>query len=61
MNGLDRLIETALTEYGGGKVTRVSDATYAGAVGAVKLAMTMPGDGWSRLKSKSGGPRLAAA
>lgn len=51
LKGLDRVIESSLKEYGGAKVTHVNDATYAGAVGALKLAMSMPIHGWTALKS----------
>lgn len=52
LKGLDRVIENSLKEYGGAKVTRVTDASYAGAVGALKLAMNMPKDGWTQLKKR---------
>ncbi len=61
LKGLDRVIETSLKEYGGAKVTRVSDATYAGAVGALKLAMSMPTHGWTALKSHTPAGKKAVA
>ncbi len=49
LRGLDRVIEEAFVEYGGAKVRRVGDAVYAGAMGALKLAMCMPGESWDQL------------
>lgn len=50
LRGLDRVIEDAFRDYGGAKVKRVGDAVYAGAVGALKLAMGMPADSWDRVR-----------
>lgn len=47
--GLDLIIEQGLQPIGGGKVTRVQDAMYAGAFGALKLALEMPPEQWSRV------------
>jgi rod shape-determining protein MreB len=49
LRGLDQVIEEALREYGGARVKRVGDAVYAGAVGALKLAMGMPRYCWEEL------------
>lgn len=50
IKGLDRVLEEAMKEYGGAKVKRVYDAVFAGAVGALKLAMNMPIECFSQLR-----------
>ena len=62
LKGLDRAIEDALRQYSGGKVQKVSDAVFAGANGAPKLAKRMPPESWNQVGSRpvEEQPRLAA-
>ena len=62
LRGLDRVIEESMVEYGGAKVRRVGDAVYAGAVGALKLAMNLPTECWQNLRQGAAPtPALKAA
>jgi rod shape-determining protein MreB len=61
LRGLDRVIEAAMAEFGGAKVRRVGDAVYAGAVGALKLALGLPPDSWKQLQDVRHSGRVAAA
>ena len=49
LRGLDRVLEEAMKEYGGAKVKKVGDAVFAGAAGALKLAMNMPAECWKEM------------
>ena len=49
MIGLPNLIEEAMAELGGGKVTRVDEPLFAGSNGALKMARRMPKHFWKML------------
>ncbi len=49
MIGLPNLLEAAMEELGGGKVTRVDEPLFAGANGALKMAKQMPKHFWQIL------------
>jgi len=49
MIGLPNLIEEAMAELGGGKVTRVDEPLFAGSNGALKMARRMPRHFWKVL------------
>jgi rod shape-determining protein MreB len=58
IQGLDRVIEEALKEFGGARVKKVYDAVFAGAVGALKMAMDMPTTWWRQMAG-AGAPEQA--
>ncbi len=49
MRGLNKRVEDGLERVGGGKVTVVEEPIYAGANGALQLALDMPSDYWQQL------------
>ncbi len=49
IRGIDRAVEAALADLGGGRVTVVEDALFAGAHGALEIAKDTPADDWQRL------------
>jgi len=49
LKGIDREIEKGLIPYGGGNVITVQDAEFAGAEGALKMALEMPEEYWGKL------------
>lgn len=50
MDGLGKKIEDNLGPIGGGRVTVVEEPLYAGANGALQLAVDMPGEYWQQLR-----------
>lgn len=52
IRGLPRAIEEGLNEFGGGKVTLVEDPQYAGANGALQIALDMPSEYWLEFKQE---------
>lgn len=60
LKGLDQLIENSLQEYGGGRVRKVYDSVFAGAVGALKLAMEMPPEYWNQIRHLDHSGKAAA-
>ena len=49
MRGLNQRVEKGLERVGGGKVTVVDEPIYAGANGALQLALDMPAEYWQQM------------
>jgi rod shape-determining protein MreB and related proteins len=49
LQGFEKVIRKALEPYGACDVTRANDCVFAGAAGALRLAMNMPQDHWNQL------------
>ncbi len=50
LDGLNKRIEDAMQAIGGGHVAVVEEPLYAGANGALQLALDMPGEYWQQLR-----------
>jgi len=50
LNGLNKQIENGLQDFGGGQVTVAVEPLYAGANGALQLAVDMPAEYWHQLR-----------
>jgi rod shape-determining protein MreB len=50
IRGLGESIEKALVEFGGGRVYQVEEPVFAGANGALAIAMDMPEETWEELR-----------
>jgi len=49
IRGLDRVLERAMGEFGGERISKVEEPLYAGANGALKIAHDMPEEYWETL------------
>ena len=61
ITGLGRAIEEALGEYGGGKVVTVEEPQFAGANGAMKIALDMPESYWKEFAGKTADSHLVTS
>jgi rod shape-determining protein MreB len=59
LKGLDLFIEELLKEHGKARVTRISDCVFAGAFGALKLAMSMRMKYWEEMRKRDSSRRAA--